>query len=97
MILLPVETFRRKQNHADSLSRKPFFAKKARDRGQFRQETKYDGQSRQEAKIGALGYTLSSSLQCMHLLTGTYKRMVIVPVSATEQIPRQNNGALVPG
>ena len=68
MILLPVKTLSRKQNHADSLQRKPFLLTVVLEGSKRSQtvsaEAKYDGQSEQEEKTGRLVYTLSSSMVC---------------------------------
>ena len=61
MIMLPAESLGRKQNHTDSLCRKPFFADGSLGRKQdftVWAEAKYDGQSLQEVKISRLVYTL---------------------------------------
>ena len=59
MILLPAERLGRKQNHTDSLCRKPFFMDGSLGRKQeVAAEAKYEGQSLQEAKISGLVYTL---------------------------------------
>ena len=61
MTLLPAETVGRKYNNADSLDRKPFFADRQTGSKRLRivsAEVKYDGQSRQEAKISGQEYTL---------------------------------------
>ena len=64
MTVLPAETLSRKQDHLDRLGRKTFIMYNSLDRKQRSQavlvEAKYDGQSRQEGKIGGLVYTLSS-------------------------------------
>ena len=66
MILLPAESLGRKQNHTDSLCRKPFFVDGTCSLGMGKKsrtvsaEAKYDGQSLQEAKISGLVYTLCS-------------------------------------
>ena len=55
IILLPVQTLSRKQQHMVSLGRKPFFADGSLGRKQeiaeVSAEAKYDGQSHQEAKM----------------------------------------------
>ena len=77
IILLPADTLNRKQTLVDSLSRKPFFMQRIVLERNKRSHTvwveaKYDGQSRQEAKIRGLVY---------HLFYGKYRSSNIVEFS----------------
>ena len=62
MIMLPAESLSREQNHAGRLSSKLLIMYKSLGTKQETQtvsaDTKYDGQSQLEGKIGGIVYTL---------------------------------------